>query len=42
MPILDGISATKTIREMESAGKLRRHLIILGVSANVRAGQRMV
>ncbi|KAA8911455.1 hypothetical protein FN846DRAFT_774039 [Sphaerosporella brunnea] len=36
MPVMNGIAASKKIREMQSSGMLTRHLPILGVSANVR------
>jgi CheY-like chemotaxis protein len=39
MPVLDGNSATKTIRELESQG-LVLHVPILGVTANVREEQK--
>jgi CheY-like chemotaxis protein len=41
MPVMNGIEASKKIREMQSAGILTRHLPILGVSANVRRPQGM-
>jgi CheY-like chemotaxis protein len=39
MPVLDGNSATKVIRELESKG-LVSHIPILGVTANVRDEQK--
>jgi CheY-like chemotaxis protein len=42
MPVMNGIEASKKIREMQSAGILTRHLPILGVSANVRRPQGMI
>ena len=40
MPIMDGITATKLIRKMESEGKTVGHVPILGISANARREQR--
>lgn len=39
MPVLDGNSATRKIRELEKDGKLE-HVPILGVTANVRGAQQ--
>lgn len=39
MPVMDGITATSKIREMERLGKLRRHVPIMGISANARPEQ---
>jgi CheY-like chemotaxis protein len=39
MPVLDGNSATKVIRELETKG-LVSHVPILGVTANVRDEQK--
>jgi CheY-like chemotaxis protein len=39
MPIMDGITAAKKIREMQRSGELRGHVPILSVSANARPEQ---
>jgi signal transduction histidine kinase len=39
MPIMDGLQATKTIREWEKQGLLVAHVPIIGVTANARAEQ---
>ncbi|KAE9982027.1 hypothetical protein EG328_011269 [Venturia inaequalis] len=39
MPIMDGLKATKTIREWEKQGLLIAHVPIIGVTANARAEQ---
>ncbi|KAI5274817.1 hypothetical protein E4T47_02002 [Aureobasidium subglaciale] len=39
MPIMDGLTAAKTIREMQRSGELRGHVPILSVSANARPEQ---
>lgn len=39
MPIMDGNTATKTIRELERQGQIE-HIPILGVTANVRSEQQ--
>lgn len=39
MPVMDGITATSKIREMERVGKIRRHVPIMGISANARPEQ---
>ena len=39
MPVMDGNSAAKAIRELERAGNIQ-HIPILGVSANVREEQK--
>ena len=36
MPIMNGIDASRQIRQMQISGELMRYLPILGVSANVR------
>jgi CheY-like chemotaxis protein len=39
MPVMDGITAAKKIREMQRSGELRGHVPILSVSANARPEQ---
>lgn len=39
MPVLDGLSAMKIIRDMQRQGKLNGHLPVLAVSANARQEQ---
>ncbi|KAE8848441.1 hypothetical protein PTNB85_02284 [Pyrenophora teres f. teres] len=39
MPIMDGLTATRRIREMEDKGELRGHIPIIAVSANARREQ---
>lgn len=39
MPVMDGITATLKIREMEKLGKIKRHVPIMGISANARPEQ---
>lgn len=39
MPVMDGLEATKKIREWERDGSLVRHVPIIGVTANARAEQ---
>lgn len=39
MPVMDGITATSKIREMEKLGKIKRHVPIMGISANARPEQ---
>ncbi|KAH0844594.1 putative histidine kinase m3ypp protein [Fonsecaea pedrosoi] len=39
MPVLDGLTCTKRIRELERKGKLRRHIHIIAITANARAEQ---
>ncbi|KAL7269483.1 hypothetical protein RUND412_007856 [Rhizina undulata] len=39
MPVMDGNTATRIIREMERTGKLKRHVPIMGISANARREQ---
>jgi len=39
MPVMDGITTVKKIREMESAGELIAHVPVLAVTANARAEQ---
>jgi len=39
MPTMDGLEATKHIREWEKEGKLKAHIPIIGVTANARKEQ---
>jgi CheY-like chemotaxis protein len=39
MPVMDGLSCVKKIREMEAEGLIRVHLPIIAVSANARSEQ---
>jgi CheY-like chemotaxis protein len=39
MPVLDGLSAVRIIREMERAGEIKGHVPILAVTANARKEQ---
>ena len=40
MPIMDGTTATKVIRQVEHVGKATKHIPIIGISANARPEQR--
>jgi CheY-like chemotaxis protein len=42
MPIMDGLAATRAIRDMEREGKLNRHVPIIAVTANTRTEQMNV
>jgi signal transduction histidine kinase len=39
MPVMDGLTCTKQIRELEAEGKLTGHVPIIAVTANARAEQ---
>ncbi|PWW76830.1 hypothetical protein C7212DRAFT_357776 [Tuber magnatum] len=39
MPVMDGNTATVKIRELERSGRIRRHVPIMGISANARPEQ---
>jgi CheY-like chemotaxis protein len=39
MPVMDGLTAAKKIREMQRSGELKGHVPILSVSANARPEQ---
>lgn len=39
MPVMDGLAATRAIRDMEREGKLNRHVPIIAVTANTRTEQ---
>ncbi|TKA79553.1 hypothetical protein B0A55_02743 [Friedmanniomyces simplex] len=39
MPVMDGLTCTRKIRELEAEGKLTGHVPIIGVTANARAEQ---
>lgn len=40
MPIMDGLSCARRIREMEAKGELRKHVPVVAVTANARAEQQ--
>ena len=40
MPILDGLSATRRLRQLESDGTVKGNHLIIGVTANARSEQR--
>lgn len=39
MPVMDGLTCTKKIRELEKEGKLVRHVPVIAVTANARSEQ---
>lgn len=39
MPVMDGLTAAKKIREMQRQGQLKGHVPVLSVSANARPEQ---
>jgi CheY-like chemotaxis protein len=39
MPIMDGLTCSKRIRELQGSGDILRHIPIIAVSANARAEQ---
>lgn len=39
MPVMDGLTCTKKIRELERQGQLSRHLNVVAITANARAEQ---
>jgi CheY-like chemotaxis protein len=39
MPIMDGLTCTRRIRELEAQGKLTGHVPIIAVTANARPEQ---
>ncbi|KAF8459671.1 hypothetical protein BDZ91DRAFT_462207 [Kalaharituber pfeilii] len=39
MPVMDGNTATRMIRQLEREGQLRKHVPIMGISANARSEQ---
>ena len=39
MPILDGLSATRRIRHLESTGEIKQRQVVIGVTANARKEQ---
>ncbi|KAG8624677.1 hypothetical protein KVT40_007744 [Elsinoe batatas] len=39
MPVMDGLTATKRIREMEKSGQLTGHVPVIAVTANARSEQ---
>jgi CheY-like chemotaxis protein len=39
MPVMDGLTCTRRIRELERSGEVVEHIPILAVSANARSEQ---
>jgi CheY-like chemotaxis protein len=39
MPVMDGISCVKTIRNLQEKGKIKRHVPVIAVTANARKDQ---
>lgn len=39
MPVMDGLSCVKRIREMEARGEVRGHVPVIAVTANARSEQ---
>ena len=39
MPIMDGLAATRTIRDLQREGKIDGHVPIIAVTANTRSEQ---
>lgn len=39
MPIMDGLTSTRQLRDWEGSGQITKHYIILGTTANARPGQ---
>ena len=39
MPVMDGMTATRLIRQVESEGKATKHISIIGITANARPEQ---
>jgi CheY-like chemotaxis protein len=39
MPVMDGMTCSKRIRELQNTGDILRHIPIVAVSANARAEQ---
>lgn len=39
MPVMDGLTCTKKIREMQNLGKIRGHVPVIAVTANARSEQ---
>lgn len=39
MPIMDGLTCARRIRELEQAGEIIRHVPIIGITANARSEQ---
>lgn len=38
-PVMDGLTCTRKIREMEKAGSFSRHVPVIAVTANARSEQ---
>lgn len=41
MPVMDGLTCVKRIRELEREGKITAHIPVVAVTANARSQQRM-
>jgi len=41
MPVMDGLTCVKKIRELEAAGKIKGHVPVIAVTANARKDQIM-
>lgn len=39
MPVMDGLTCVKKIRELEAAGKIKGHVPVIAVTANARKGR---
>lgn len=39
MPIMDGLTSTRQIRDWEASGQITKHYTVLGTTANARPGQ---
>lgn len=39
MPVMDGLTCTKKIREMQKLGKIRGYVPVIAVTANARSEQ---
>lgn len=42
MPVMDGLTCVKVIRELEEKGKITSHLPVVAVTANARSEQIQV
>lgn len=42
MPVMDGLAATRAIREAESTGQRQGRQPIIGLTGNARSGQRQM
>lgn len=41
MPVMDGLTCTRKIREMQASGAVRGHVPVIAVTANARSEQIM-